>query len=77
MDNVAPLRKFKQKSEVDLPYFDRKLVTLARIRDRAYRKVIIENDVIKKRNFLGLSLVYFSPFGKCSKWREINFNLNF
>ena len=38
---------------MDLPYFDRELVTLARIRDRAYRKVIIENDVIKKKELFG------------------------
>jgi dsDNA-binding SOS-regulon protein len=49
VDRVAPLKKFKQKSEVDLPYFDKELVRLASIRDKSYKQAIVEKDPMKRK----------------------------
>jgi hypothetical protein len=44
---VAPLKKFKQKSEVNLPYYDKELVFLASFRDKTYKQAIREKDPVK------------------------------
>ena len=38
-DRVAPLKKFRQKSEVNLPYYDREMVLLASIRDKSHPSI--------------------------------------
>ena len=50
-DRVAPLKKFRQKSEVNLPYYDREMVLLASIRDKSYKQAITEKDPIKIKNY--------------------------
>ena len=45
---MAPLKKFKQKSEVDIPFFDKELVRLASIRDKSYKQAIVEKDPMKR-----------------------------
>ena len=41
IDNIVPIKTINPKSEVNVPWFKKDLVHLARIRDQAYHKALL------------------------------------
>jgi dsDNA-binding SOS-regulon protein len=72
VDRVAPLKKFRQKSEVDLPYFDKELVRLASIRDKSYKQAIVEKDPMKRKELYAYFQSDRNAFQSAIKKRNTN-----
>jgi hypothetical protein len=73
---VAPLKKFKQRSEVNLPYFDKELILLASIRDKTYKQAITEKDHIKNKQHFSYYKVERKNFQSTLKKRNLNIITN-
>ena len=72
-DRVAPLKKFKQRSEVNLPYFDKELILLASIRDKTYKQAITEKDHIKNKQLFSYYKVERKNFQSTLKKKKFEF----
>ena len=75
-DRVAPLKKFRQKSEVNLPYYDREMVLLASIRDKSYKQAITEKDPLKNKELFSYFQKDRNTFQTTLKKRNLSIILN-